>query len=587
MSRSQQIGRALLGALSLLAPLDAARAADVPPDMNFQGRLLDNSGDPLTAPNADLELRIFTQMGGGQSLYRELHNNAELSDGTFSLTIGTGTGQTGTLNADTLNGLNRFLEILVNGELLTPRLPLSSAPYSLRAQQAETVGGTLGTELVSDVQQNASAISGLDATTSSLQGTVNAQATTLNNHTTTLNGHTTSINENTADIGALEATTAGLSTTTAGLQTTVNGHTTTLNNHSTTLNNHTTTINGHTTSINGHTTSINEQAADIATLETQVAGLSGGGFGGDGSAGDLILPNSVTQQTTDWSVTPPPNPNFRNVSIGINRRLVVPAGTTIRCSGTFTNQGTVEVQPGARSRSTDWFPDYPALGGGDSAHPGDSLGPATRGAFILQTMGARGGRGGAAIPKATALTSFNRFRFGGGAGGHYTTLGDGGGLVRIYCMGEISNQFAIQADGASGVSGGGGGGGGIVIIASQTSVNLDGTVSARGGTGGVSTSQTGLGGGGGGGIVLLIAPAPVTGAATPDVAGGSFGSITNPGAVSALPRIAGSGGGACGGSGGDGSPLINANSANIAGGFTNGEDGYVLSILADPASLIE
>ncbi len=84
--RSHALWRAIL-ALTLLA---APAFAQVPQDMTFTGRLVDNLGDPL-AGMVSLELRIFDADTGGTQLYSEQHLFIPLDvTGGFSVQLGLG-----------------------------------------------------------------------------------------------------------------------------------------------------------------------------------------------------------------------------------------------------------------------------------------------------------------------------------------------------------------------------------------------------------------------------------------------------------------------------------------------------------------
>jgi len=329
-------------------------------------------------------------------------------------------------------------------------------------------------------------------------------------------------------------------------------------------------------------------------------------IGGDGSAGNLTVASNL-----DWSATPPVNPNFANCTINSGITLTVPAGTTIRCSGSFTNNGTISVLPGATSQGASSglgetlifcifppcaaVPQPPANFITAAPHPGDTPGPAAMGqsdntaSTVLHTL--QGGTGGLPIQRTVAQTSFGNFRMGGGAGGAYSAFGgQGGGLLKVYSEGPIVNaggaHIVAQGDAGSG-AGIGGGGGGIVVLASRASVTNSGTIDVSGGAGGaaataflLSTAFAGNGGGGGGGIVVMASPiAPVLGTVT--FVGGAGG--TGAGPENSAGRIAGGGGGGSGGAGGNGGDLNAAASATpTAGG--NGGAGYAITITADPVS---
>jgi hypothetical protein len=308
-------------------------------------------------------------------------------------------------------------------------------------------------------------------------------------------------------------------------------------------------------------------------------------FGGDGSAGNLVVAASQS-----WSASPPVNPNFANITINPGQTLTVPAGTTIRCSGTFTNNGTLLVDPGAVSEGNF---DALAAGSGPAvfltsvAHPGDTPGPATLGeqnnVALANVQALGGGTGGKAIPRAVAQTSFDRFRFGGGSGAGYDNQGNGGGgLVRIYCEGAIANAGTINASGQNGLNGSiAGGGGGIVVLGSRVSVSNSGTINVVGGNGAPASAWGGNGGGGGGGIVIMISPtAPVLG--TVNVSGGigATGATT----VTAGARTGGAGGGGSGGAGGIGGSVSSATSG-IPTNAANGGAGYSITMTLDPLSI--
>jgi hypothetical protein len=329
-------------------------------------------------------------------------------------------------------------------------------------------------------------------------------------------------------------------------------------------------------------------AGDVTSV-TAGTGLSGGGdtgdisisidsnagftfFGGDGSAGDLTIDTN-----TDWTTSPPTNLNYANITINSATTLTVPAGTTIRCTGTFTNNGTISVTAGAKGGNGGLSEfTYPYRG---HAHPGDSFGAAGNGGYD-ETVGNSvvWGLGGTAIPQATARSSFNLFKIGGGGGGAGTTGGDGGGLIKIYCKGAISNTGIISAKGLNGANNAGGGAGGIIILASMVSIDNSGSLQVVGGSGGPSQSWAFAGGGGGGGIIVAAAPSLTIG--TTDVTAGIAGNQTT--IPSLTYRGGGGGGGASGGDGGNGGYLTGG--TPIAP--DDGNDGYVIEIQSNPIYLL-
>ncbi|GAG32887.1 unnamed protein product, partial [marine sediment metagenome] len=113
--------RALWLATLALTLLVAPAFAQVPQDMTYTGRLVDNLGDPLAGP-VDLELRVFDAETGPTQLYSEEHLGVALdATGGFSVQLGLGTSPSGTFDADLFSDVDRWLEVVVGVEVLTPR----------------------------------------------------------------------------------------------------------------------------------------------------------------------------------------------------------------------------------------------------------------------------------------------------------------------------------------------------------------------------------------------------------------------------------------------------------------------------------
>jgi hypothetical protein len=107
--------------------------------MTYTGRLVDNLGDPLSGP-VNLELRVFATETGPTQLYSEEHTSVALdATGGFSVQLGLGTSPSGTFDADLFSDVDRWLEVVVDSEVLTPRQIIGSVPWALIAQQANEI----------------------------------------------------------------------------------------------------------------------------------------------------------------------------------------------------------------------------------------------------------------------------------------------------------------------------------------------------------------------------------------------------------------------------------------------------------------
>jgi hypothetical protein len=125
----------------LLALVAGPAPAQVPQDMTFSGRLVDDAGVPLASP-VGLLLTVFDQETLGNLLYGETHASVALdAEGNFSVLMGTGAPFVGNFTADLFAGVNRYVAVSVVGGVgqLTPRVPLGSVPWTLVAQQANAI----------------------------------------------------------------------------------------------------------------------------------------------------------------------------------------------------------------------------------------------------------------------------------------------------------------------------------------------------------------------------------------------------------------------------------------------------------------
>ena len=102
--------------------------------MTYTGRLVDDLGNPLTG-TVDLELRIFDAQTSGTQLYSEEHLGVPLdAPGGFSVQLGLGTSPSGSFDASLFSDADRWLEVEVGTEVLSPRQIIASVPWALVAE---------------------------------------------------------------------------------------------------------------------------------------------------------------------------------------------------------------------------------------------------------------------------------------------------------------------------------------------------------------------------------------------------------------------------------------------------------------------
>jgi hypothetical protein len=124
----------LVGAMLLF--FLGAGAAQVPHMVTYQGFLADSEGNAVADGGYALTFGIYTVESGGQILWTETHASVPVVGGLFKVTLGSETALT--LGFD----VPYWLEVKVGSEpAQSPRIRLTSVPYSLSASEAEKVDG--------------------------------------------------------------------------------------------------------------------------------------------------------------------------------------------------------------------------------------------------------------------------------------------------------------------------------------------------------------------------------------------------------------------------------------------------------------
>ncbi|MEA3409193.1 MAG: hypothetical protein U9Q95_02485 [Candidatus Eisenbacteria bacterium] len=114
---------ALLAALVLAAA--ATCTAQIPEKINYQVMLTDDADQPLAEQSVQLVFRIYNVDAGGGSLWTETHNVVTNSIGVVSVVLGTYNPLSLAFDGPL------WLQVAVDGEIMSPRRELTSAPYAL------------------------------------------------------------------------------------------------------------------------------------------------------------------------------------------------------------------------------------------------------------------------------------------------------------------------------------------------------------------------------------------------------------------------------------------------------------------------
>ena len=144
-----RVSRTLLSAtlVAMLLIAMASVTAAIPPEMSYQVMLTDDSDNPLVEENVEIVFDLYDTESRGRALWTETHNVQTNSIGVVSVILGSGTPLPVTQFEDQL-----WIEITVDGHTLSPRRPLSSAPYAINAINALGLGGEAADDYLLDVE---------------------------------------------------------------------------------------------------------------------------------------------------------------------------------------------------------------------------------------------------------------------------------------------------------------------------------------------------------------------------------------------------------------------------------------------------
>ncbi len=125
------------------APLKAQNA--VPMLINYQGELRSpTTGEPVPDGSYEMLFRIYDVESGGAPLwegtYSSLNGNpVQVTRGILSVILGSGAGNE--LSSSIFNGADRWLEIQVGAETLSPRQRITSVAYSIISENSRLLAG--------------------------------------------------------------------------------------------------------------------------------------------------------------------------------------------------------------------------------------------------------------------------------------------------------------------------------------------------------------------------------------------------------------------------------------------------------------
>ncbi len=103
--------------------------------VNYQGYLTDTLGYPITNPSLSMTFAIFDAASSGNQKWTETQSAVSVAKGIFNVLLGSVTPIPDTVFT---SSTNRWLELSVAGQTLTPRTRIVSSPYAYTATYADT-----------------------------------------------------------------------------------------------------------------------------------------------------------------------------------------------------------------------------------------------------------------------------------------------------------------------------------------------------------------------------------------------------------------------------------------------------------------
>lgn len=113
----------------------ATASADIPQLISVQGRLTDTSDSPITTPTS-YTFNIYNTPAGGTELWTEPHTIDHDETGIFTALLGSATPLNIAFDEP------YWLEVEIQGETLSPRYQMTSAPYALNIDALGGAGST-------------------------------------------------------------------------------------------------------------------------------------------------------------------------------------------------------------------------------------------------------------------------------------------------------------------------------------------------------------------------------------------------------------------------------------------------------------
>ncbi|NUN14545.1 MAG: hypothetical protein HUU55_13025 [Myxococcales bacterium] len=138
MKNRKKLFRVVMAAATAIAGLWSASAAIAAPQMTrYVAELTDTMGNAVDG-SVTVSVALYAAQSGGTAAWSQNLGSKPVDDGLFDIKFGNaGSGDFG----EALSGGAIWIEFTINGEVMTPRQRLSSAPFAMEAGHADHLDG--------------------------------------------------------------------------------------------------------------------------------------------------------------------------------------------------------------------------------------------------------------------------------------------------------------------------------------------------------------------------------------------------------------------------------------------------------------
>jgi len=136
MFSSVRWSRVVLILLPIFAIVAGGCGVALYPDFSYQGRLLDNSGQPVADGDYEMTISIYQVASGGTEVFSQTQQ-IPVQDGLFTTSV----GFAGDINPE-IFAQPTWMEVAVEGETLSPRQRLEGSPFAFSLVPGAVIQGS-------------------------------------------------------------------------------------------------------------------------------------------------------------------------------------------------------------------------------------------------------------------------------------------------------------------------------------------------------------------------------------------------------------------------------------------------------------